>query len=282
MKSDSISQGRRILTIFVAVMICLLIVFGTISLTLNEMFSKSMIKKTVSSLSLETIYGRYAVDAVNVGIMHLTDSAYTDSLYLTQDTITDVFDERAVKEFFINKLSEFGRAIVVGTNAEWNAKELVPLFDGLRNHIKKEVNITLTDEDIIKEISLATGGENHVLDKSFKFISPWLAVAALAFALLLIMFEYAASYPSVRNGSVVCIIALVAASMTILVISFLAIKLNVSAILEVLGGGIVQKWLGFLPVVLRRNALLILLGIIPLVVILCLKIADDKRIRREA
>ena len=69
-----------------------MLVFASVTLTAKRAVSKAMIQKVYSQADLYEEYGDAVTDILNVGIMHLTDSAYTDHLYLTKDQLPQFFN----------------------------------------------------------------------------------------------------------------------------------------------------------------------------------------------
>ena len=268
-KENVLPIWRRILTILLAVVAACLLVYGVILITVQQAFSDQTIERTIQAVDLEKYYGKEMAEAVDVGIMHLTNSAYTDTLYLKAEDLNKVLDEKAIKTFLSKTIKECVHALKKNRQAEITSEELLPLLVGIGRYIQTETGITVTDEMLQKEIEEAIGGHTIMILPKTEFrlaSSTWVTIAATTLFLAALLF----SWPKLGFSSFVCLIGVFLSFIVLWIVhGVLSSLLDPSYYAMYLGTGIVQQWLLKANALFSRNTWLVLLGMIaPLIILL--------------
>ena len=176
---------RVLLGIILAVVATGLLIYGSVTLTAKAAISKQMIEETVNGIDLMEEYGEDATKAINVGIMHLTNSAYTDHLYLDRSELRSYLDDQEIKRFIIQKVSEFSAVITSDTAAMLTAEEISPFLEKVRLHAEQETGLQITNEQVEAEIRKAIDGDQ--MFSEYQLIYPGRALLCIVLGAFLLL-----------------------------------------------------------------------------------------------
>lgn len=188
--NTAVPTWRRVLSIVLALISTAMIVYSSLTMALKDSFSKKNINRVCQQIDFLSTYGDIATDVINVGIMHLTDSAYTENLYLTPERLNEFFNETTLRSFIVNKLYEFSEALTRGKDAYLSSAEIAELLKPIVVHIEDETGIIITDNMLIKEVSKAIGGYELITMSNIQIIHPTIATVLLVIGVILLLLSF--------------------------------------------------------------------------------------------
>ncbi len=281
-RNDSLPLWRVLLGILLAVAATVLLIRGSMIIATKDAFSKKVIRETTSKIDLFDMFGKDAVNAINVGIMHLSDSAYTKDLYITEEELKDYVDEKEVRTFVAEKASEFILAMLTDETFSLKAEEISPLLEKLQKHIEAETEMRISDSEFRAEIADAFGmdrsGEYSVSRDDFKealeteildtdvelpTLHPGRGVLFVVLGALLLLGVYIALWPRFVASSILCIVSCLALFLCLYVIGAFFNKLiDISEVREAFALDVFSTWINSVSAMFTRRAWLSLIGMI--------------------
>lgn len=271
---------RRLLSIVLVVLGTVCMTWGVLTVSAGQALSRKIVQATLNRINLQEEYGEEAAHLVNVAIKHFTGGLYVDNLYLTAGTLMDCVDEKELREFLVNKFTEFGATLTGDSAAKISAEEMAPLLSGVREHVQKVTGISVSDELANKELSSMIGG--RVLHASTtQILYPQRGVWLIVLGAVMFLGAFVISWPKILWGSIWMVIGFVISSLLVALLSNVVISMiNVDFIREQIGATLVSAWLSTVQDCVLANAGLVLLGtILPGLLIVAYYI-DWKRVMR--
>lgn len=278
-KENGLSFIRRLLSLILAIGAVVCLTYGTLVSIAGQALSRNVIRTTINKVDLQEEYGEEVAHLINVVIKHLTNSGYTENLYLTVEDLEKYVDEKAVKDFLTDKFAEFGATFGDGSVAELNSEEILPLFSGIREHIQKEMGITISDEKMLSEIANIMGGTvlHSITEKVFY---PSHATWFIVLGIVLLLGAFLISWPKILWGSMMIIISLCVSCLLVVAFSgMVSVILDVAYITEQVGGALAIAWIETMRNLIVTRALRLLLGLILPGALVVAYWLDWKRIR---
>lgn len=277
--SNGLSFIRRLLSLILVIGAVACLTYGTLVSIAGQALSKKVIRTTINKVDLQEEYGEEVAHLINVAIKHLTNSGYTENLYLTVEDLEKYVDEAAVKDFLTNKFAEFGATFGDGSVAELSSEEILPLFSGIREHIQEETGVTISDEKLLSEIANIMGGSDlHSITE--KVFNPSHATWFIVLGIVLLLGAFLISWPKILWGSMLIIISLCVSCLLVLAFSgVVSMVLDVAYITEQIGGALAIAWIETIRNLIVTRALRLLLGLILPGALVTAYWLDWKRIR---
>lgn len=271
---------RRLLSIVLVVLGTVCMTWGVLTVSAGQALSRKIVQATLNRINLQEEYGEEAAHLVNVAIKHFTGGLYVDNLYLTAGTLMDCVDEKELREFLVNKFTEFGATLTGDAVAKINAEEMAPLLSGVREHVQKVTGISVSDELANKELSNMIGG--HVLHASTtQILYPQRGVWLIVLGAVMFLGAFVVSWPKILWGSIWMVIGFVISSFLVALLSNVVISMiNVDFIREQIGATLVSAWLTTVQDCVLANAGLALLGTILPGLLIVTYYIDWKRVTR--
>lgn len=279
-KKSGISFFRRLISIVLIFAATCCMILGVLQVTAGQALSRKVIRATLNQVDLQEEYGEAAAHMVNVAIKHLTGGLYVDGLYLDSDTLMECIDEKELKQFLTDKFGEFADTLTDDYVAEITSEELLPLLSGIRAHVQEKTGLTVSDEQLIREITTLMGGSVlHSITEQLVWpeYGPWLIVLGV----VLLIAAFIVTWPKILWGSVGMIISFVVSAVAEWGCGYLVFELlNVDYLTEQLGATLVTAWLGVVEKQVMANAGQLLLGTILPILLIVAYYVDWKRIVR--
>lgn len=252
---------RVLLGIILAVVATGLLIYGSVTLTAKAAISKQMIEETVNGIDLMEEYGEDATKAINVGIMHLTNSAYTDHLYLDRSELRSYLDDQEIKRFIIQKVSEFSAVITSDTAAMLTAEEISPFLEKVRLHAEQETGLQITNEQAEAEIRKAIDGDQ--MFSEYQLIYPGRALLCIVLGAFLLLSLYLILWPKFGLSSILCAGSVVLICIVLFATgSVITNYYDVSEVVNTFGSGAFSFWVEKIADLFKRRGLLSLLGVV--------------------
>lgn len=269
-KTERLPLWRVLLGVIMTVVATALLIYGSTMLTAKAAISERVIRATINEIDFMKEYGEDATKAVNVGIWHLTGSAYTDDLKLTQEQLQKCLNIQKIKEFMIQKTTEFA-AVVTDDDAvpKLRSTELVPFFGSVQEHIEKVSGVHVTEDEIKAEIEKAIDASEYYVSREelsengirIPRIYSGRATACIIIGALLLAGVYIVLWPKFAFGSLLCVVSIALLCITLGSIGAIIYKFfDVSTVTDYIGDGLLSIWLGNVADLFRRRAILSLLG----------------------
>ena len=266
-----------------------MIVFALVTLIAKRAVSKPMIQKVYSQADLYEEYGDAVTDILNVGIMHLTDSAYTDHLYLTKDQLPQFFNKQEVRDFIVDKLSETARVLYTDEQEKvvLEAREITPFLNPVVDHIEKETGKRVTEQEVTAEVSKAIGGDIQTTLPDLRILYPGRSTVILIAGIVLFAAAFLVNalnhshWNDMVRGCIFAMIGIVIISGILFVISRIAGSIaDINAFTDMIGEGYAAIWIREVQKLFTRRSLLALLTILIPLALLIIFIADKKHVNR--
>ena len=269
-KTERLPLWRVLLGVILTVVATVLLIYGATMLTAKAAISERLVRETINEIDLMKEFGEDATKAINVGVWHLTGSAYTDELKLTPEQLQKRLNMPEIKEFIVRKITEFA-TIVTDEDAvpKLESKELVPFFGPIQEHMEKVSGAHVTEDQIRAEVEKAIDAtEYHIsreeLDKEgirIPRIYPGRATVCVIIGALLLASVYFAVWPKFAFGSLLCVCSVVLLCITLGSIGTIVSRFfDVSVVTDFMGDKLLSTWLGNVAALFRHRAILSLLG----------------------
>ena len=257
-----------------------LLIYGSVMLTAKAAISNRMIREVVAEMDLMKEYGEDTAKAINVGIMHLTDSAFTERLYLSPKQLPQYLDEGQIKSFLIDKVSAFSSALTSGSQAGLEARELVAFFDRVRDHVRQETGIEITEAAAEAEVEQAIGAAAWSLE-GHQIIHSGRAVACIVLGALLLIGVYLAAWPKFLLSSLLCAMGCVLLCLTLRVTGgSLQRVFDMTELISTFGSGAFSLWIGKVSALFIQRSHVALIGLFVPIVVTVAYIIDSNHIAR--
>ncbi len=278
-ETTSIPYWRKLLAVFLALIATIMLIFSTSTFAIKDAFSKKSTQDILKQVNLVEEYGDFVKDIVNVGIMHLTDSAYTDHLYLTTEQLPQFFEEKKIRSFMAEKLSAFAKVLLTEKNAYLEASDIADFCSSIPEHIEKETGKHISKEEIVQEVEKAIGGSRVEATIKTKIINQTGAIICEIIGILLLIAAFLLGINDdllwddlIFSGAIVFVsVFLIAASLFVesrLVGTFKML----GTLSEAIGSNVAMLWVRHTQELFANRGKLILLGLIlpTLLIIICL------------
>lgn len=266
-----------------------MLVYASVTLTAKRAVSKDIIQKVYSQADLYEEYGDAVTDILNVGIMHLTDSAYTEHLYLEKDQLPQYFNKGEVRDFIVKKLSETARVLYTDEQEKvvLESKEITPFLSPIAEHIEKETGKKVTEREITAEISKALGGDVHTTIPGLQVIYPGRSTALLIIGIVLFVAAFLvnalnhSNWNDMARGCIFAMAGIAIIALVLFVIGRVAGSFaDIDTFTEMIGKGYANIWIKEVGKLFTRRSLLTLLSILVPLALLIVFIVDKKHVNR--
>ena len=181
MATETKRAGRWLLSIVIAVVAAAMILYGITQIVLSASLSDKNMHALANELELEEYMDKPAlVKTLNTVIYKWTNAFSSSSIYATEDTLSNFYDEAQVKDFIGDVFCKIATSLKTGKPLNVTTEEMVPLTETLRQYVSGKLGEEITTEQCAEELN------NAVSLKKLNVPFPHLVRLGLGIALIVI------------------------------------------------------------------------------------------------
>ena len=187
MAKETKRAGHVLLSVLIALIATALITFGLLHLSASASLSSKNMHALAENVDVEEYLDKPTlVKLINNIIYRWTKASPSSSIYATEDTLSNFYDETRVRTFIGDVYNAIARSMKTGKELTLPTDDVLPLAEPLRQYVSGKIGREITGEECAEEIGKAINLK-AAYPEIPHVVRLGLGIGALAFAAVLLI-----------------------------------------------------------------------------------------------